>query len=431
MAAINSRISQFYAYGITLLVIPALFAGSVKAQIRTTGELNLNECIEIGLQNNPKFQSSGFTVEGSKAKIDEAFSAYYPTINANSSADAYSKNNGTQRYDNFSSGVTLSYDIFRGYRTKSSYEASKENYNSSVYQHETNRQDLVFNIIQAYYRSLQLERIVKSAEEAVKNSFLHLEFAKAKQKAGMATRSDVLKSEVELSNAELNKIQAANSLLSVKGILNQLMGFPSDSLVKLTDDLSIVDELPVQPFDTLLNMALNSRSEIKKYQSLLSAQQNYIQVAKSGFYPSLSANANYNYAGPELSSMQNNWWLGMTLSIPVFKGFLNKSRVNQEESAFRSLEKDNEQMKQQIGQEVWDAWLSVKESADRISTSMKATDSAKENLSLAEGEYKEGVGSIIQLTDAQTTFVSAEQNYIQALADYKISTAQLKRTLGR
>jgi outer membrane protein TolC len=209
------------------------------------------------------------------------------------------------------------------------------------------------------------------------------------------------------------------------------MGFPSDSLVNLTDDLSIVDELPVQPFDTLLNVALNSRSEIKKYQSLLSAQQNYIQVAKSGYYPSLSANANYNYAGPELSSMQNNWWLGMTLSIPVFKGFLNKSRVNQEESAFRSLEKDNEQLKQQVGQEVWDAWLSVKESTDRISTSMKATDSAKENLSLAEGEYKEGVGSIIQLTDAQTTFVSAEQNYIQALADYKISTAQLKRTLGR
>jgi outer membrane protein TolC len=73
----------------------------------------------------------------------------------------------------------------------------------------------------------------------------------------------------------------------------------------------------------------------------------------------------------------------------------------------------------------------VKESAERITASLKAAESAKENLLLAEGEYREGVGSIIQLTDAQTTFVIAEQNHIEALADYKISLAQLERTIGK
>lgn len=97
----------------------------------------------------------------------------------------------------------------------------------------------------------------------------------------------------------------------------------------------------------------------------------------------------------------------------------------------KSLEKDFELLKQQISQEVWNAWLSVKESVERISTSSKALESAGENLLIAEGEYKEGIGSIIQLTDAQTTFVTAEQNYIQALSDYKISYAELEKTIGK
>lgn len=416
---------------VLLIINMLLFTSRLEAQLDLTGKLNLDQCIEIGLQNNPGFQSSELLVKETEAKIGEALSGYYPVVSLNSDADAYSKENGSQRYDNFNTGISASYDIFQGYRTRSLYGASKDNYQATVYQHEVNRQDLVFNITQTYYRTLQSERILKSADEAVKNSALHLDFARAKQKAGMATRSDILRSEVELSNAELDKIKASNILLSAKGDLNKLLGLPSDYLINLTDDLSVIDEIVVQSFDSLLAEAYKSRSEIKKFQSLLDAQQKNIILARSGYYPLLSANANYNFAGPAVSSMQQNWWLGMTLSVPVFKGFLNKARVNQEEFAYKSLDKELEQLKQIISQEVWNAWLAVKESAERISTSSKALESAEENLLLAEGEYKEGVGSIIQLTDAQTMFVTVEQNYIQALADLKISYAGLERTIGK
>ena len=425
------NVQGIFSLSRSLLFLMVFSVNSIVAQVNTFDTLSLKDCIQLGILNNPGFESSRFLVEETKAKLDEAYSGYYPTVSLNSNADAFSKNNGSQRYESFNTGVNLSYNIFQGYKIKSTYGASLDNYQANVYQYETNRQNLIFNIIQAYYRTLQSERILRSSIEAVKNSSLHLEFANAKQKAGMATRSDILKSEVELSNAELNKIKAINTLLAAKGNLNQLMGMPSDYKIGLVDDLSITDETLIHPFDSLLVEAVNSRTELKKYQSLLDAQKKYIQVAKSGYYPSLSANANYNFAGPEVTSMQQNWWLGMTLSVPVFKGFSNKSRVKQEEFAFQGLEKDFEQLKLQISQEVWNARLSVKESVERISTSLKATVSAKENLSIAEGEYKEGIGSIIQLTDAQTTFVAAEQNYIQALADFKISFAELQRTIGK
>ena len=413
-----------------LILVMFFSVRQLSAQNIMTDTLTLEECINIGLENNPAFQSSQFFVEENKAKVDEQRAGFYPTINFNSNADTYSRNNGSERYNNYSTGISASYNLFEGFRTKATYNAAKDNYEANIYQYESNKQDLIFNIIYAYYKTIQSERILKSAEVAVKSSNLHLEFAMAKNKAGMATRSDILKSEVELSNAELNRIKAVNSLLAAKGNLNLFLGLHSNNHIKIVDDLSIINETPVQPFDSLFNEALYSRTEIKKFQSLLSAQQQNIKVAKGGYLPSIDANANYNYSGLKISGMQQNWWLGMTLSIPVFKGLSTKARISQEELALKGLEKDFESLKQQISQEVWNAYLAVKESSERIVTTVKGVESARENLLLAEGEYKEGVGSIIQLTDAQTTFVTSEQNYIQALSDYKISFAELERTIG-
>jgi len=246
------------------------------AQPEMAGRLSLSECIAFGLKNNPEYQSSQYLVEETKAKVKEAFSGYYPVVNLNSDADEYSRNNDSQGYNNISTGVTLSYGIFQGFKTKSSYGASQDNHKAIIHQHETNKQILIFNIIQAYYKTLQSERILRSAEEAVKNSSLHLEFAWAKQKAGMATRSDILKSKVELSNAELNRIKAANILLAAKGNFNQLLGLQSNYKIELVDDLSTINELAVQSYDSLLNEAVNSRPEVKRYQSLLNAQEKYI-----------------------------------------------------------------------------------------------------------------------------------------------------------
>ncbi|MGD9992203.1 MAG: TolC family protein [Salinivirgaceae bacterium] len=415
-----------------ILILLLLFTvQTLPAQDRLLDTLTLERCIAIGLQNNPGLQSSQFLVKESKTKIDETHSGYYPMVNLNSNATTYSNNNGSQRYENYNTGISASYNLFNGFKTKASYNGAKENYDANIFQHESIKQDLVLNITYSYYKTLQAERILKSAEVSVKNSRLILEFANAKNKAGMATRSDILKSEVELSNAELEKIKAANSLLAAKGNLNLLMGLPSNNPTEIVDDLSELEENMVKTYDIFLNEALNSRTEVKRFQSLLNAQQNYIQVAKGDYYPALSANANYNFAGAEITGIQQNWWLGMTLTIPIFKGFSTKARVTGEELSLKGLEKSFESLEQQIGQEVWNAYLAVKESSERMATTSKGLESARENLSISEGEYKEGTGSIIQLTDAQTTFVTAEHNYIQSIADYKISLAELERTIGK
>ncbi|HBK42013.1 MAG TPA: TolC family protein [Petrimonas sp.] len=409
-----------------LLVSPPL----LYAQNEESGRLSLEDCIAKGLQNNPMIQSSQLFVEENQTKVDEARSGYYPKVSLNSNATTYSNNNGDQRFENYNTGISASYNLFNGFRTKAGYHAARDHHEAAFLQHESVQQDLVLDITFAYYKTLQAERILKSAEEAVKNSQLHLDFAHARNMAGMATRSDILKSEVELSNAELEKIKAANALLAAKGNLNKLMGLPANHPTEIIDDLSELNETSVQSYDSLFAEAMESRVEVKRFYSLLNAQQNNIQLARGEYYPSLDVNANYNFSGEKISGMRENWWLGMTLTIPVFNGFSTKARVKGEKTALKGIEKDLEALKDQIGKEVWNAFLAVKESSERMTATSKGLESARENLSLSEGEYKEGTGSIIQLTDAQTTFVAAEQNHIQAVADYKVSLAELRRKTG-
>lgn len=409
-----------------LLVSPPL----LYAQNEESGRLSLEDCIAKGLQNNPMIQSSQLFVEENQTKVDEARSGYYPKVSLNSNATTYSNNNGDQRFENYNTGISASYNLFNGFRTKAGYHAARDHHEAAFLQHESVQQDLVLDITFAYYKTLQAERILKSAEEAVKNSQLHLDFAHARNMAGMATRSDILKSEVELSNAELEKIKAANALLAAKGNLNKLMGLPANHPTEIIDDLSELNETSVQSYDSLFAEAMESRVEVKRFYSLLNAQQNNIQLARGEYYPSLDVNANYNFSGEKISGMRENWWLGMTLTIPVFNGFSTEARVKGEKTALKGIEKDLEALKDQIGTEVWNAFLAVKEFSERMTATSKGLESARENLSLSEGEYKEGTGSIIQLTDAQTTFVAAEQNHIQAVADYKVSLAELRRKTG-
>ena len=94
------------------------------------------------------------------------------------------------------------------------------------------------------------------------------------------------------------------------------------------------------------------------------------------------------------------------------------------------LEKQLVSLRQQISREVWDAFLALKEVKERIANTEVFLKDARENLDISEGEYKEGVGSMLDVLDAETTFVTAEERYIQALADYRIAQLALQRSVS-
>lgn len=410
------------------VILPALLFSMIS--LHSYGQtLTLDECIAIALENNPSIVSSAYTVLESEARANEVRSGYFPTINLNSGASRTDPAGGIIR-ESYSAGVSTRYNIFQGGRTTAAYNAARSNYEATSYQHETNMHDLIFRVKQNYYKVLQAERVIAISETSLERSKLYLEYAEARYDAGLAPKSDVTKAEVEVSNAELSLIRAKNRKNTAIGSLNATLGQSAHTDILIVDDLGEIDVLEMNDIEDLIHTALNNRPDYRRFDSQLSAQQSNIQIARSEYLPSVSLDMNYNYTGTEISGLEDSWYLGFSINLPLFNGFSTSSRVAQAKASMQTLEMQRESFKDQVSLEVWNAFLYVQESLEIIENTGKALEQARENLEIAEAEYQEGLNSMLHVIDAETLLVNAEQNYIEALANYRIAIAELNKTIG-
>lgn len=422
-----------------IIFLMLFLVSAVKAQSNDE-KYSLEDCIQIALQNNPGIRSSSYNVDESELKIKESKGALFPNLNFNTSANRYYSENQSGSFisnDNLSAGLSTRYTIFQGFKTTASVDAAKENYNANIAQHSVNTEDLILNVTESYYKLLQAERILKTTEKAVERSKLYLDYADARYKNGLASQSDLLKAKVEFSNSELAFIRARNARLAVMGGLNTLLGNTASNTISIVDILEtttygkLSDSLSIQEnILELIETAYQNRPEMVRIKSQMNAQQSYLTIARSEYFPTISLDANYNYAGETTADLRANSFVGLSLNFPIFNGFSSEARVDQEKVLVKNLEQQEISLHNQINLEVWNTYLDVKESIELIDNTKIFYENALENLRIAEGEYKEGVGSMLSLVDAQTNLVTAEESYIEALADYGISVASLKRGVG-
>ena len=428
-----------------LPLFTALFFGSfscLHAQQSNSPVFTLKHCIETALKNNPQILASGLTVEESQARIDEVKAGYYPTLSLSASGSQSTWENGTggtgaTSRDNWSGGLSARYPIFQGFQTVSAVKSAEANFHANQAQYQTNQQDLVVRVTEAYYRLLQSERLVQVAEQSVQRAQMHLDFSNALFNTGLASRSDILKAKVAQSDAQLALIRARNTQLAARGQLNLQMGRAVQLPIKIIDDLEtagnwadssfILDE---RQFEKHLQIAYQNRPELERIGQHIEAQQANIRFARGDYFPTVSVDGSYTYAGETVSDLNASSYIGLSLSVPLFSGFSRPARVRQENLALRNLKQQQESLRQQIGVEVWNAYLQVKEAVERMTNSRIYYENALENRNISEGEYREGVGSMLDVIDAQTALVNAEQTLIEALADYKIALSVLDRAVG-
>lgn len=422
------------------LIIAVLFPFlqlQADAETGSAAILSLDECISLALRSNPNFLASAYAVEESRIKTIEARSGFYPSVNLNAGADVYTNRQQYEgrgisgSYSQYNAGVTAQYYLYQGGKKTAVYSTAESAYQASSYQHEGSLQDLILNVSQAYYRYLQSRYMEKAARQALERSEYYLEFAHARFDAGVVSRADILKAEVERSNAELFLIRARNTRLFALGVLNVFLGREAHSPLEVRDDLEETDLKGSLEFERLHSRALEMRPEIKKAEAQTEAQKSDIRLAKSNIYPWISADTGATLSGSSLSSgIKGGWFAGVSLTFPIFTGYANQARIAQEKTALNVLDKQMQALKQEIGQEVWNAYLDLKESEERIDNTAVLLASARENLAIADEEYREGVGSMMEVIDAETALVAAEESRIEALADFKIALAVVDRVAG-
>jgi len=417
------------------LIIP--FKAGADEIIKKDESLNLERCVEIALKKHPNIIAALSTVDISQSKIGQAKANYYPQLNWLSGYSKLSSVSGTRSqfssssnhsFDEYSSNVTLSQNIFDFGKTATNVKIQRLNLDSSRSDLENVTDQIIFNVKQAYYGLLQAKRNRDVAAETMKQFELHLEQAKGFFQVGTKPKFDVTKAEVDLSNAKLNLIKAGNALRVARVTLNNTMG------ITVAPDYYVIDNLTFKKYEIefvkALEMAYSNRPDLRSVIAKKEAAGESIELVKKDYYPSLSGNASYNWSGEKVSSLDSGWTVGATLTFPIFSGFLTKYQVEESKANLNVLKANEESLRQGVFLEVQQAYLNLQDAEERIPTAELAVRQAEENLDIANGRYAAGVGNPIEVTDAQVAYTSAKTAYIQALYDYKVAQSSLEKAMG-
>ena len=396
----------------------------------------LAECIAIAEKQHPSLKAATAAVQAGHARVWQAASNYLPQVNASYLAQRRQTNSaafgspGGRPFRSYfyGAGASLTQVLFDFGQNLNAIRAAQESEQSLQADRMTQRDTVVLNLKQAYFNVLATVRLLRVADETVRQNHKHLEQAQGRFDVGLAAKFDVTRAQVQLANAELNQVTARNNVAVGRETLRNAIGWTRPLDFDIVDNFD-VHEVTVTEAETL-KAAYDNRPEIQSILAQERAISQQISGLRKSYLPSVQAKAGYNYLGIDYP-LSNVWDVGATVNLNILNGGLTTAQIGEQKANLSTLKFNEEVLRQNIALEVRQAVLNLQQAAESIRVSEKALQQARENLQLAEGRYNTGVGNIIELTDAQTSLTSADASHVQALYTYKTTLAALEKATAQ
>ncbi|HEY3064414.1 MAG TPA: TolC family protein [Methylomirabilota bacterium] len=406
--------------------------------------LTLAEALEIALEGQPNIQARLYDYAAARFRVDQSLSPLLPqlagsvtatrsqnvvfsTVTTSTGATATTQFTADRTFDQtFLAQVTLSQLLFDFGKTSSSVEAARKLANVAFEDIELQRQLITLAVKQAYTNINFAQRLIRVQEQAMARAELNLRSATGFFEVGTRPKSDVTRAEVDVANARLDLIRARNSQRLARVALNTALGIAVDTPTQVEDNLTF-EAITLDP-PGLRAEAIRQRPESKQARLQVEVAEAQLRRTQRDFFPDISGNASYGGATTDLLPA---WSFTLNFSWSLFDGGnrigrYREAKANKEASEARVRASDLD-----IVQQVEQAQLTVTETEERIQAAQVAVTSALENFRLAQGRFDAGVGTILELTDAQLALTQAQNTEAQALADFRNALAQLDRAVGR
>lgn len=414
-----------------------------------TLELDLEETIQRALLTNPSVKIAEYNRKAAKADYSAAKGARGISISLSHSTgrNGYADNRLNPIYNNageligtsynksignsHSNSITASLPIFTGGELQGQIGQAKANYRSMLSAEEQAYNEMKETATTGYFNMLNATNMKALRQESVDRLQAHLDNVIAQYNVGIVARADVLRSEVELANAQQNYITASNQYDVAEATLNNIIGTP------LGTTLLLKDRLQYEPYENDMAYCLayseQHRPELKQAEYAVDSAEAALVVARSGHMPKVYANASNNWGGNGSDwpgDDDENWSVGVTASMNVFDSGVTWSKIHAAQENLAKAKESQRQIKDNVELEVRTDYLNLREAEKRITTTQVAVASAEEDYHIAVVRYQAGVGTNIDVMDAQEALTQAKTNYYQALYNYNTSKAALNTSMG-
>jgi outer membrane protein len=434
--------------------------------------LTLDEAVRNGLEYHPSIKQAAEKIGAQAAVVRQQLAAYYPTLSLNGQYQTGNQSGSTsvasQTSEFYQAQGSANMTLYNFGKREGAVQSARETLDATRYNLKTTADTVVLGVKQAYYSYLQARALVRVAEETLRDRELIVRQARAFFEVGTRAKIDVTRAESNFYNAQSGLIAAQNSMKVAWVSLKNAMGLPDlpdQNLPEVTT--AQVESFAVSTFPLSLEQARTQafkiRPDLLSFDAQLKAQDQTIATNRRGHLPDIIFDANYarrhtsneehtrvedvpcdpppidptktcsktvHLGHFDTFPLQPSWQVKLTLNIPIFDGFRTTSKVDESVRTYYAIRAAAEQQKQQVALEVEQGYANVVSAQERIKASKAAEQAAKENLELANGRYQVGVGSIIEVTDAQQLYVQAEVDYVNSLYSYKVAEAQLLKAVG-
>jgi outer membrane protein len=308
------------------------------------------------------------------------------------------------------------------------------------------RLQAIADVRRAYFRASAQRSLVGVARQTLGNRQRHLEQIRGFVHAGTRPDIDLAQAIADEANARVQVIRADNGYAIARAELNQAMGTTGDTDYDVTGQA-----LPPQPGEgsalgPLIDEAIRARPDLAAMEAQIRAQELTVRATRDGYWPTLSLLAGANAAGQSFgrSYVLDNfgqvqpyggiaWNLfgGLQVTWPVFQGFLTRGEVHQASATLDGLRAQHDALIDQVWVAVEQAALDVVAAREALVASRQALDGARARLRMADGRYTAGVGSIIELSDAELAAALAGAQAVGAEYDLSSARTALCLALGR
>jgi outer membrane protein len=451
MKQIHSRAGYWTRVGVAaaaLVVAPAVAAqttpqpASPVAQTAPAARaVTLEQAVRLAHESNPQVVSATGAITSAQAGERSARGAYLPSLSVNAGSSLAGASvigtpaSGTTlggTNDSYSAGLSASWDVYTGGRRGAERTAAQAQTRAAEATLTAQRADVTLQVQQAFYEVLRAEDLETVAQARIQRAEEGVTAAQQRMQLGSATRSDLLRAQLELNTARGSLLEARTSREAAQLALGRLVG--ADDAVAATRGA----ESQVQPLSEADASGLLARIEaqapdVLAAQAATQSAAAGLDAARSQYLPSVSVSTGYNWQNqdPAFDQSRTSWSVGVGVSYPIFNGYQREESVVRARVQQTTAQAQLADAQRTVRTDAARALGQLRLAGERITLAEQALGTAQEDLRVQRERYRLGSTTILELLTSQSALVEAESGLVTARYDYQVARAQLEALAGR
>jgi outer membrane protein TolC len=438
--------------------------------------LTMDECVKRGLERNPQIGQAEAKVDEAEAKVKQARSKLYPTLKFSANAVRSNKlpefktsepeyipttvgmanpsgglvpglpthihmlpfpgfeMSNTREGDIYGAKVEAQYPLYTGNKIENGVDAAELQERAENENLRQTRNQLVFDIQQAFSGLLLAQQMVEVVDESYRTANAHYQQVQALYNEGLASNLDVLQIEAVLADLKPQRIKARNGVKKARLYLNNLLNIDLETRIEAEGELEYgPHELPLP--EDLYAMAMEHRPEMRTLRLRKKMAREMVEIAEANAYPTVALFANYSWdRGQEMPPNDDIWrdgyQAGISVSVPVFDGGETGGKVAEARAMLRQVNKGMEALELGIKTQVQDALLSLESARETVEAREASVRASQKNYDVARARYAVGLATNVDVMDAHSQLTRTKAERLQAVYDYNLAWINLKSALG-